>query len=230
MTSSTSPHQRRKSFWTPARVMSSFIVLALIAAFGASSCTPPAEVAKTDTNANKPNANVSVTSTTTTTTTSAPANSNPATPSGPTPLAASILNAELKTLDGKVFKLADYAGKVVLINLWATWCGPCRTETPELERMSKEYKSRGVEFIGLTSTGNDPEPERVKAFVREYQVSYTIGYAEDEFVATLMQGRNVIPQSFIITRDGQVYKRFVGFSPTQTPPQLREALEYVLSQ
>jgi hypothetical protein len=85
-----------------------------------------------------------------------------------------------------------------------------------------------VEFIGLTSPGNDPEPERVKAFVREQQVTYTIAYSEDEFFGSLMQGRNSIPQSYIITRDGHILKRFIGFSPVQTPPQLRETLEQAL--
>jgi thiol-disulfide isomerase/thioredoxin len=222
MTSSTQPRPRTPRFWTPARVTFSFIALVLLAAFGASSCNPPAEVARTDESANK---NVTVTSSSEprSNTGSAPA------PNSPVPLSSTQLNAELKTLDGKKFKLADYAGKVVLINLWATWCGPCRIETPELVILSKEYKERGVEFIGLVSPGNDPEPERVKAFVREQQVPYTIGYSEDEFFASLMQGRNSIPQSYIITRDGHILKRFVGFSPVQTPPQLRETLEQALS-
>ena len=219
MTSSRQPRPRTPSFWTPARVTLSFIALALIAAFGASSCKSPAEVAKTGESANKTNANVAVTK------------SNPGSapaPNSPVPLSTYQLNAALETLDGKKFKLADYAGKVLLINLWATWCGPCRIETPELVKLSKEYKGRGVEFIGLTSPGNDPEPERVKAFVREQQVTYTIAYSEDEFFGSLMQGRNSIPQSYIITRDGHILKRFIGFSPVQTPPQLRETLEQAL--
>jgi peroxiredoxin len=95
--------------------------------------------------------------------------------------------------------------------------------------MNKEYKPRGVEFIGLTSPGNDPDPEKVKNFIREHQVPYTMGYAEDQFVATLMQGRNVIPQTFVVTRDGSILKRFVGFSPVQTPPQIRETLEQAIN-
>jgi thiol-disulfide isomerase/thioredoxin len=224
MTSSTQPHAPR--FWTPARVTLSLIVLALVAAFGASSCNSSSEVTKREESANKTNTNVTVTSSSTTprgNTGSAPAANSPV------PLTSYQLNAELETLDGKKIKLANYAGKVLLINLWATWCGPCRIEMPELAKISKEYKERGVEFIGLTSPGNDPEPERVKAFVREQQVPYTIAYSEDEFFASLMQGRNSIPQSYIITRDGQVLKRFIGFSPVQTPPQLREALEQALS-
>ena len=233
MTSSKQPRARTSRFWTPARVTFTFIVLALIAALGSSSCNSSQEVAQTDGAAK--NSNVTVTSSRgatqgstqapTSSSSSAPASNTEPSGSGLTPLPTSISNAELKTLDGKAFKLSDYTGKVVLINLWATWCGPCRIETPELVKLSQEYKARGVEFIGVTSPGNDPEPERVKAFVREQNVSYTIAYAEDEFVGTLMQGRNVIPQSYVITRNGQILARFVGFSPIETLPKLREALE-----
>jgi thiol-disulfide isomerase/thioredoxin len=219
MTSSTQPRPRTPRFWTPARVTLSFIVLALVAALGAASCNPPAKPSES---ANTTNTNVAVTSS------SAPRSNNSSASNSPVPLTTYQLNAELETLDGKKLKLADYAGKVVFINLWATWCGPCRIETPELIKLSKEYKARGVEFIGLVSPGNDPEPERVKAFVREQEVTYTIAYSEDEFFASLMQGRNSIPQSYIITRDGHILKRFIGFSPVQTLPQLRETLEQAL--
>jgi thiol-disulfide isomerase/thioredoxin len=222
MTSSTQPPQRGKGFWTPTRLTMTFIVLALVAAFGASSCNPPAEVAKTNESAPKANTNAPATN--------PPAPANSAAPTGPVPMPTSLMQAQLKALDGKVFKLTDFAGKVLLVNLWATWCGPCRIETPELVKLSKEYKDKGLEVIGVATKGNDPDEEQVKAFVREYQVSYKMVYADDSFAITLMQGRNSIPQSFIITRDGRLFKRFVGFSPVQTPPQLREVLEQVLNQ
>ncbi|HEX8650175.1 MAG TPA: TlpA disulfide reductase family protein [Pyrinomonadaceae bacterium] len=225
---------RAPRFWTPACVTFTFILLALITALGTSSCNST-EGTKTGGEAGA-NTNTSATATNSSApvavTNSAPATTNNSAPGETTltPLPTSISNAELKTLDGKVFKLSDYAGKVVLLNLWATWCGPCRQETPELEKLSKEYKARGVEFIGITSPGNDPEPERVKAFVREQKVSYTIAYAEDEFVGTLMQGRNVIPQSYVITRSGHLLVRFVGFSPVETLPKLRQALEQAANE
>lgn len=227
MTSSTQPDARTPRFWTPARVTLSSIVLALIAAFGVSSCNSSRpEAGRTDESANKTNTNV--TGTTSSTAPKGNTNSAPA-PNGPVPLSEYQLNADLEKLDGKKFKLADFAGKVVFINLWATWCGPCRIETPELVKLSQDYKARGVEFIGLTSPGNDPEPERVKAFVREQQVTYTIAYSEDQFFASLMQGKNSIPQSYIVTRDGRILKRFIGFNPVQTPPLLRETLDEALN-
>ncbi|HKR21051.1 MAG TPA: TlpA disulfide reductase family protein, partial [Pyrinomonadaceae bacterium] len=119
-------------------------------------------------------------------------------------------------------------GKVVLINLWATWCGPCRVETPELVRLHKEYQDRGVEFIGLSTEDPDSSAQKVRDFVSQYGVVYPIGWATRDVALTLMQGTTSIPQSFIITRDGHIKKRILGFHPQRTPPQLKQALEDAL--
>jgi thiol-disulfide isomerase/thioredoxin len=142
------------------------------------------------------------------------------------------MNTELRALDGSTFKLADYSGKIVLVNLWATWCGPCRSEIPDLIKVSEEYKAKGVEVIGLTNEDPIAEEGKVKAFVRQFNIPYVIGWGDQSFAMALMQGqvRNNIPQSFIISRDGRVLKRFIGFSPTQTPPKLRQALDEAVQQ
>ena len=116
----------------------------------------------------------------------------------------------------------------MLVNLWATWCGPCRQEMPELVKLYKEYKSKGLEIVGLTTEDPDSTAERVQSFVQANRINYRIGWASNELASTLMQGRNSIPQSYIISRDGFILKRFVGYSPVQTPPQLREAIEDAL--
>lgn len=142
------------------------------------------------------------------------------------------MNTELTALDGSKFKLADYRGKILLVNLWATWCGPCRSEIPDLVKVSQEFKAKGVEIIGLTSEDPDVFEETVKDFVREYMVTYKIGWAEQSFCLDLMQGqvRNNIPQSFVISRDGRVLKRFVGFNKYETPVKLRQALEEAVNE
>jgi peroxiredoxin len=100
-----------------------------------------------------------------------------------------------------------------------------------LIEIAEEYKGR-VELIGLTNEDPVGDAEKVKSFMREHKINYTIGWASQEFALGLMQGqiRNSIPQSFVITRDGRVFKRFVGFSPTQTPPQMREAVELAVNE
>jgi thiol-disulfide isomerase/thioredoxin len=210
----SSPQQsqaRSRRFWTPARLGLTLLTLALIAAFGVSSCSRTPETAKES----PPK-------------TAAPGSGGPV---AGTPRPASLMTTELKTIDGKAIKLSDYAGKVVIVNLWATWCGPCRIEIPHLIEIANEYKGR-VELIGLTNEDPVVDAEKVKNFMRDHNINYTIGWASQEFALGLMQGniRNSIPQSFVITRDGRVFKRFVGFSPTQTPPQMREAVELAVNE
>jgi len=189
-------------FWTPLRVACTVISLGLLAAFGVSSC-----------NSNDP------------------PNARPSAPSRPTALVTlprPVLDAENRAASGGPIKLADYSGKVLLVNLWATWCGPCRMETPELVKLHQEYQSRGVEMIGLSTEDPDASAESVAEFVKAYDVKYHIGWATREVAIALMQGRTNIPQSFIIARDGRILKRFIGFRPDATPQQIREALDEAL--
>ena len=188
-------------FWTPLRIACTVISLGLLAAFGASSCNsndPP----YTRPSASRPTAMVTL----------------------PRP----VLDAENRAASGGPIKLADYSGKVLLVNLWATWCGPCRMETPELVKLHSEYQSRGVEMVGLSTEDPDASAESVAEFVKEYNVKYHIGWATRDVAIALMQGRTNSPQSFIIARDGRILKRFIGFRPDATPQQIRQALDEAL--
>ena len=105
-------------------------------------------------------------------------------------------------------------------------------ETPELVKLHKEFRSRGVEMVGLSTEDPDNSAQQVRDFVHAFNVDYRVGWATSDVALTLMQGRDAIPQSFIITRDGRIMKRFVGFragdSPDATPQQIRQALEDAL--
>lgn len=197
----------KMKFWTPLRLVCTVIAFGLLAAFGVSSC-----------NSNDPTSNP------------ASANKSGATPNraGFTTLSQPVLQAENRMTTGTPIKLGDYSGKVLFVNLWATWCGPCRMETPELVKLNKEFKDRGVEMIGLSTEDPDKSAQAVQEFVRAYNVDYQIGWATNEVALGLMQGRTNIPQSFIIARDGRIIRRFIGFSPQSTPVQLRQALEQAL--
>lgn len=130
----------------------------------------------------------------------------------------------LKTPDGGSLRIADSSGKVIVLDLWATWCGPCRAEIPHLNEISKEYAGRGVEVIGL-DIGNEPA-EMVNGFARSLGVNYKIAYADDTTTRTLFAGTNGnIPQTYVIGRDGRYLHRFVGFNPERTPEQLRQIIE-----
>ena len=91
-------------------------------------------------------------------------------------------------------------------------------EIPELVKLHKEFQSRGVEMIGLSTEDPVASAESVSDFIREYNVDYQIGWAKREVAQTLMQGRTSIPQSFIIARDGRIVRRFIGFRPDSRRP------------
>jgi thiol-disulfide isomerase/thioredoxin len=141
---------------------------------------------------------------------------------------AVVFDTEMRAANGNPIKLSNYSGKVLFVNLWATWCGPCRMETPELVRLYKEYQAKGVEFIGLSTEDPNTSAQKVRDFVTQYNVGYPIGWATRDVALTLMQGKTTIPQSFIITRDGRLFRKIDGFHPTRTPPELRRALDDAL--
>jgi peroxiredoxin len=206
-----SERKERLKFWTPLRIAATVISLGLLAVLGASSC----------------NSNDPATSKPTVTANRASGAPKPANATLVN-LPSSVLDAENRAASGAPIKLANYSGKVMLVNLWATWCGPCRIETPELVKLHKEFQSQGVEMIGLSTEDPDASAQSVVDFIREYEVDYQIGWATRALAQTLMQGRQSIPQSFIISRDGRILRRFVGFNPETTPPQLKKALEAAL--
>jgi thiol-disulfide isomerase/thioredoxin len=143
-------------------------------------------------------------------------------------LPENVMQASINLLDGQKTKLADYSGKVLIVDLWATWCGPCKQEIPHLVEIAKEYKDKGVEVIGLTNENPETDAEWVKQFSEAFNINYPIGWADDEMQAGLTRGRNSIPQTFIIGRDGKIVKHFVGFSP-RLIPQMKAAIEEAAS-
>jgi len=207
-----------KSFWTPTRIVLTLAVTGLLIALGVSSCN----------SGEAPNKNAPVNRVTT-----APAPNNTTPPPAFVALPQGLRDLRLQTLDGESFKLSDYADKVVVVNIWATWCGPCRLEMPDLVKLHNEYKARGLVVLGLATTYNEQnDPARVKNFVRSQKVDYKIVWDDGSLTAPLVQsvnGRGVIPQSFVISRDGRIVKHFTGFDPYSTPALMREAVEEALN-
>lgn len=126
------------------------------------------------------------------------------------PAPAGIVQTEIKDLDGNTFKLEDKKGKVVLINLWATWCGPCRSEMPEIVAMQEKYKDKDFEVLGLDV--DEESIEEIKAFKAEMKLNYTLGYASEKLVSEFVKisRQSGIPQSILINRQGQMTGIFFG--------------------
>ena len=150
-----------------------------------------------------------------------------AAPPALTDLPPEVSVVPLKDVKGGSFKLADFFGKVAVINLWATWCGPCRREIPELVKLNKEFHSRGVEMIGLSTENPEASAEKVRKFIQDFQIDYRIGWAPAEVGVPLMQGHEAIPQIFVISRDGRILQRFIGYSAAYST-QLKQVLEDAL--
>lgn len=115
-------------------------------------------------------------------------------------------NMTLQRMDGGQWRLADHRGQVVLINLWASWCGPCREETPGLVRLYHSAHSQGLEIVGLSLDVGSRN--KVQAFVRQFQVPYPIAFPEP--MSQLASTVDAIPTTILIDRQGRVAKTYVG--------------------
>jgi glutathione peroxidase-family protein len=206
-------------FWTPSRLAITFVGVALVAALGFASCISNDETSNTATRTESARTKPSLPP--------LPANMEP--PVVP----QDLRDTKVETLDGESLSLSDYANKVLVVNIWATWCGPCRMEMPELVKINNEYKSRGLVVLGLATTYNEHnDPVHVKDYVRSQNVTYKIVWDNGSLAAPLVQLVNaaqVIPQSFVISRDGHIVRHFQGFSPVSTPQLMREAIEEALN-
>jgi thiol-disulfide isomerase/thioredoxin len=110
-------------------------------------------------------------------------------------------------------KLSDYKGKVVVLDFYATWCEPCRAETPRLVQMQKDYGSNGLQVIGLNVGGDNDRP-KVPAFAKEYGIEYPLGFPDDSLIDQYLTDNQDIPQAFVFDRNGDLVKRFIGYSST----------------
>lgn len=111
---------------------------------------------------------------------------------------------KLPDLNGGVWKSSDHHGQVILVNFWATWCPPCRMETPGLVRLANEYRPKGVEVVGVAMDEGDTDV--VRQFVRSYRVPYPILLPTGNLTAQIES----LPTTFLIDRQGRIAKSYVG--------------------
>ena len=152
------------------------------------------------------------------------------------PLVAGIADANIELADGTTTKVSDRKGKVILLNLWGIWCGPCRAEMPALVQMQQQYGEKGFEVIGLNIGDADGKPEdmaKIKMFAENFapKINYTLGRidraATNQFY--LLTRQEVVPQSILITRDGHLRGVFTG-GGSRITDSIRETLEKALAE
>ncbi len=114
------------------------------------------------------------------------------------------------SLEGKTVAMKDLANKVVIVDFWATWCGPCREEIPHLNKLYAELKGKGLEIVGISMDVDGTDA--VKDFAREFRIQYPIVLG-DEKIAEEFGGIIGLPTTFIIDRQGNVAKKYIGLPP-----------------
>ena len=134
---------------------------------------------------------------------------------------------ELRQLNGGTWRLADHRGRVVIINYWATWCGPCLQEVPALMRLNEEMRSSPVDAVGVSMDQGDPGQveRRVRRFVEALRVSYPIALQAP--MSQMEFGMEALPTTILIDQAGRVAKTYVGAAREE---DLRKDVGVLLSE
>jgi peroxiredoxin len=121
---------------------------------------------------------------------------------------AATLDFTMKNSQDKPVRLADYKGKLVVLNFWATWCIPCRAEIPALVELQAKYARQGLQVIGVSI---DDPVEKMQPFVSQYKVNYPAVTAfKNEAILDAFGPLIVVPATFVIRRDGKICMRHIG--------------------
>ena len=121
-------------------------------------------------------------------------------------------NFALKTSAGKTIELEKLKGKVVVVNFWATWCGPCRKEIPGFQEVYKQYQGKGLEIVGISLDRNGWDV--VKPYVEQKQIGYPVVIGDGD-LADAYGGIDAIPTTFIVDKKGNIVQQHVGYMSQQ---------------
>lgn len=131
-----------------------------------------------------------------------------------------LSKVKVETIDGRTINLADWIGNVIVVDFWATWCGPCRREIPELGELEKEYRGKGVKFLGLAVRSDAAD---VKAVAREDSLEFPIALSTAE-IEEIFGGIEGVPTTFVFDKTGAVAAKFVGARPKEVFSELFDRL------
>ncbi|MCX8085839.1 MAG: TlpA family protein disulfide reductase [Rhodocyclaceae bacterium] len=140
--------------------------------------------------------------------------------------AAPLFAATLTDLDGQPRALAQWQGRPLIVNFWARWCGPCRSEIPELARLGRQYREQGLEVIGI---GIEDKLEPVRDFARAYEMDYPVLIGREQGLALMRQLGNAklgLPFTVALDRRGQIVAVKLGaISPAELSAAAQAALK-----
>jgi peroxiredoxin len=129
----------------------------------------------------------------------------------------------LESLDGTTMRLSDFRGKAVLLNFWATWCGPCKVEMPWFVDFQNRYGSQGLQIVGVAM--DDASKEDIGKFAKDMGVNYPILIGKDS-VGDQYGGVPALPETFVITRDGKILDKIIGLrGKAEIEDIIKKALE-----
>jgi len=118
---------------------------------------------------------------------------------------------ELADLSGKKVRLSDFNNRVVIVDFWATWCGPCRAEIPDFVRLQSKYRGQGLTILGVAVNS---EEKTVRSFAEDHDINYPVLLEGDE-TTKLFGGVYAIPTTFVLDRQGRIVKKFIGAMPAE---------------
>ena len=133
----------------------------------------------------------------------------------------------LRDIDGKEVKLSTFKGKVVMVNFWATWCGPCKIEMPHLDKMDREFEDKGFEVISI-STDDARAASKVKPLIKRGGYGFTVLLDKDTTVVAQYNPAKTLPYNALIDRDGRIHKVYQGYNPGDEV-EMRKDVEELLS-
>lgn len=138
-------------------------------------------------------------------------------------------NAQSFTLlDNRRARVSDYKGEVVVLDFYATWCGPCRISTPHLVELHNRYGRQGLRIIGL-NVGGTNDRAKVPDYVEEFRIPYMLGYPDPAMSQLYLSDDDRIPQAFIFDRKGRLVKRFISYDDTM-PAELERIIQTSLGE
>jgi len=134
----------------------------------------------------------------------------------------------LSSVTGEKFRLSSLKGKIVVLDFWAVWCGPCTDSMPFFQKLQDTYRVQGLEVVGLHVNDRMPPTEEVKAFLDELGIRYrnvvSTTEVDDSFLVYAM------PTTYLLDRDGVVQKRHIGFNPKTAPARIEGDVKALLNR